>query len=95
VAGTEPSAILASVSTGVVMWDFDGTLAWRPGLWSACVLEVLDEHEPGHSGSLERLRGDLRDGFPWHRASEAHPELCEPDAWWASLAPLLGRAFTD
>jgi putative hydrolase of the HAD superfamily len=81
------------MSLGVVMWDFDGTLATRPGLWSACVLEVLDECSPGHAGTLDRLRADLRGGFPWHRAGTAHPELSQPDAWWDSLSPLLGRAF--
>ena len=82
------------MSRGVVMWDFDGTLATRPGLWSRCVLEVLDEHAPGHGASRDELRAALRDGFPWHRADEPHPELCEPDAWWAALDPLLGRAFS-
>jgi putative hydrolase of the HAD superfamily len=80
---------------GVVMWDFDGTLAIRPGLWSACLLEILNEHEPGHGGSLDGLRAGLKSGFPWHRAAEAHPELSEPEAWWASLDPLLARAFTS
>jgi putative hydrolase of the HAD superfamily len=23
----------------------------------------------------------------------AHPELCEPEAWWASVRPVLGRAY--
>jgi hypothetical protein len=32
----------------VVPWDFDGTLAHRPGMWSGCLLETLDEHQPGH-----------------------------------------------
>ena len=81
------------MSAGVVMWDFDGTLATRPGLWSTCVLEVLDEHAPGHGATRDELRVALRDGFPWHRADEPHLELCEPDAWWAALDPLLGRAF--
>jgi FMN phosphatase YigB (HAD superfamily) len=82
------------VSDRVVMWDFDGTLASRPGLWSTCVLEVLDEHAPGHCASRDELRAVLRDGFPWHRSEEPHLDLCEPDAWWAALDPLLGRAFS-
>jgi putative hydrolase of the HAD superfamily len=86
------SAILIGVN-GVVMWDFDGTLARRPGLWSACLLEVLDEHASGHRGTRDQLRADLRDGFPWHRAAEPHPELSDPEAWWASLDPLLSRAL--
>jgi putative hydrolase of the HAD superfamily len=81
------------MSDGVVMWDFDGTLATRPGLWSTCLLEVLDEHVPDHRASRDELRAALRDGFPWHRAEEPHLELCEPDAWWAALDPLLCRAF--
>jgi len=29
--------------SGIVLWDFDGTLAERPGLWRGCLLEVLRE----------------------------------------------------
>src|SRR6201995_4789669 len=49
----EDAFILAAMSSGVVMWDFDGTLATRPGLWSTCLLEVLDEHAPGHAASRD------------------------------------------
>ncbi len=75
------------------MWDFDGTLAWRDGLWSGCVLEVLDEHEPGHGATIEQLRARLSGGFPWHRHESAHPELADADAWWSALGPLLGGAM--
>ncbi|HXD53453.1 MAG TPA: HAD family hydrolase [Solirubrobacteraceae bacterium] len=77
----------------VVLWDFDGTLAWREGLWSGCVLEVLDEHEPGHGASLEAIRSRLKGGFPWHRHERPHPELADPDAWWLALAPLICGAM--
>lgn len=77
----------------VVIWDFDGTLAQRPGLWGGCVVEVLDEHETGHSVTLDVLRPLLRDGFPWHAASVAHPELCEAEAWWRSVGTILVRAY--
>jgi len=75
------------------MWDFDGTLAWREGLWSGCVLEVLDEHQPGHRGELEAIRAGLSGGFPWHRHEVAHPELAEADAWWDALTPLIASAI--
>jgi len=90
----EDTCILARMSAGVVMWDFDGTLAMRPGMWSTCVLEVLDEQVPGHSVGRDDVRAALRDGFPWHRADQPHLELCEADAWWAALDPVLGRAFS-
>ena len=77
----------------VILWDFDGTLAHRSGLWDVCLLEVLDEHHPGHGVDRGRLRHLLRDGFPWHRPDVAHPELCEPDAWWAHVEALLATAY--
>jgi len=85
-----------SVTGGrLVIWDFDGTLAHRRGEtgWSILLAEALDAEEPGHGHSAEVFRPHLRDGFPWHRPEVAHPELCEPEAWWASVQPLLGRAY--
>ena len=78
---------------GVVLWDFDGTLAWRPGLWSGCVLEVLDEHAPGHTAQREAVRAALKGGFPWDRHEEPHPHLSSADAWWESVTPLLRGAI--
>jgi putative hydrolase of the HAD superfamily len=77
----------------VVMWDFDGTLAWRDGLWSGCILEVLDEHEPGHGATVQDIRARLSGGFPWHRHETPHPELAEADAWWQALTPLIAGAI--
>lgn len=77
----------------VVLWDFDGTLARRPGLWSACVLEVLDEHAGGHRGTLECVRAELKGAFPWHRHEQPHPELCDAERWWQALTPALERAI--
>jgi putative hydrolase of the HAD superfamily len=77
----------------VILWDFDGTLAHRPGMWRGCLLEVLDEHEAGHSVQAEQLRPFLRDGFPWHRPDVPHPELCEPEAWWRPIETLLATAY--
>jgi putative hydrolase of the HAD superfamily len=79
--------------TGLVIWDFDGTLAERPGMWRACLVETLDEDEPGHSVSPEALIPFLRDGFPWHRPDDPHPELCTPEAWWKAVGELLARSY--
>ena len=79
----------------LAIWDFDGTLAHRRGEtgWSILLAETLDAEEPGHAHSAETFRPHLRDGFPWHSPEVAHPELCEPEAWWASVRPVLGRAY--
>ena len=79
----------------LLIWDFDGTLAHRRGEtgWSILLAETLDAEEPGHTHSRETFRPHLRDGFPWHTPEVAHPELCEPEAWWASVCPVLARAY--
>jgi putative hydrolase of the HAD superfamily len=85
-----------TVSTAcLAIWDFDGTLAHRRGEtgWSILLAETLDVEEPGHGHSPETFRPHLREGFPWHSPDVAHPELCEPESWWASVTPVLGRAY--
>ncbi len=79
----------------LVIWDFDGTLAHRRGEtgWSLLLEEALDAEEPGHAHSAEAFRPYLRDGFPWHTPDVAHPELCDAEAWWASVRPVLARAY--
>jgi putative hydrolase of the HAD superfamily len=81
--------------TRLAIWDFDGTLAHRRGEtgWSILLAEALDTEDPGHGHSADTFRPHLREGFPWHRPEVAHPELCEPEAWWASVRPQLGRAY--
>lgn len=78
---------------GVVLWDFDGTLAWRPGLWSGCVIELLDEDEPGHAGTAQLVRELMRGAYPWNRHEEPHTHLADADAWWEALRPFLVRAI--
>jgi putative hydrolase of the HAD superfamily len=79
----------------LLIWDFDGTLAHRRGEtgWSILLAEALDAEEPDHGHSADTFRPHLRDGFPWHRPEVAHPELCDPEAWWASVSPVLSRAY--
>lgn len=60
----------------LLIWDFDGTLAYRQGGWSGALIDVLDRHEHGHSFSTDQVRPHLRQGFPWHDPEEPHPELC-------------------
>jgi putative hydrolase of the HAD superfamily len=79
----------------LLIWDFDGTLAHRRGEtgWSLLLEEVLDAEEPGHAYSADTFRPHLRSGFPWHSPEVAHPDLCDPEAWWRSIRPVLARAY--
>jgi putative hydrolase of the HAD superfamily len=79
--------------SGIVLWDFDGTLAERPGLWSACLHEVLLVHEPEIEANADAFKPALRSRFPWHEPDVAHLDLYEPDAWWGRILPLLAEAY--
>lgn len=80
----------------VIIWDFDGTLAHRPGgWWAQCMLEWLEEVEPGHGVSLDDIRPYLKRGFPWHEHDKGHPDLCDPEAWWAHVGDVLGGILTS
>jgi len=80
--------------TGLLIWDFDGTLAYRiGGMWSAALLEVISSEAPGRSVSADQLRPFLQSGFPWHRAEQPHPELQSAGQWWDALDPIFALAF--
>ena len=76
-----------------MLWDFDGTLAQRPGLWGGCAIEVLDEHEPGHGVAIDRIRRELTDRFPWHVPEVGHPELADPVDWWRHVEAIVADAM--
>lgn len=77
----------------VILWDFDGTLAFRPGRWSGALVEVLRIHEPDTTLSDADFRPYLQEGFPWHRAQEPHPHLASAEQWWAEIEKILARAY--
>jgi putative hydrolase of the HAD superfamily len=75
------------------MWDFDGTLAFRPGLWSGCVMEVLEARNLAHGVVVDQVRAGLQDGFPWHRADEPHPHPGDAERWWEAVEALIADAL--
>jgi putative hydrolase of the HAD superfamily len=81
------------VTDRLALWDFDGTLAYRPGMWSGCVVEVLDMHDPAHAITLEMVRAGLRQGFPWHSPDEQHPYPGDPERWWEPVESLIANTL--
>jgi putative hydrolase of the HAD superfamily len=75
------------------MWDFDGTLAFRPGLWSGCVMEVLEARNLAHRVAVARVRAGLQGSFPWHRADQPHPHPGDPERWWEAVEALITDAL--
>jgi putative hydrolase of the HAD superfamily len=78
-----------------LIWDFDGTLGYRDGIWWAVsFLEVLDREYPGHPFSVGQIAPHLRSGFPWHTPERSHTHIASADQWWEELEPLFARAFS-
>jgi len=80
-------------SQRVVFWDFDGTLAFRHGLWRGSLIEALTAVAPNHCVGADEVAQNLTGGFPWHQPDVEHRHL-DADAWWAALTPLFERAYT-
>jgi putative hydrolase of the HAD superfamily len=77
-----------------LVWDFDGTLGYRVGGWSAVLQEVAQRDDPNYSTSAEELRAHLQDGFPWHTPHLPHPQCRSPEQWWTALDHIFERALT-
>lgn len=72
-------------------WDFDGTLAFRPGNWTGVVCDVIAVERPDVGMTPDRLRPHLQSGFPWHTPHIVRTP-CPADQWWSALLPVLARA---
>jgi putative hydrolase of the HAD superfamily len=79
--------------SGVVLWDFYGTLARRMGGWSGALAEALAEHDAALAVAREQIVLHLQRGYPWHTPDVPHPELRDADAWWARLEAVFRAAY--
>jgi len=76
----------------VLLWDFDGTLAARDGMWTGTLVEVANLVIPERGITKDDIRPFLQEGFPWHTADRPHPNQT-PDEWWAALIPVFVTAY--
>ena len=78
-----------------VIWDFDGTLAYREGGWSGACVEVIGRTDATQDIGIDDIRPYLDAGFPWHTPNEPHTEVEKADEWWERLYPVLESAMTE
>lgn len=74
-----------------VLWDFDGTLGYRPRRWAECVVDAVAEVVPDLHVTVEMVIPHLARGYPWHDPETAHCGI-DADTWWERLAPVLAGA---
>lgn len=76
----------------ILLWDFDGTLASRDGMWTGTLVAVANRLLPEQPVTSDVLRPFLQTGFPWHRPECVHPDQTS-DEWWAALNPVFVQAY--
>jgi putative hydrolase of the HAD superfamily len=75
-----------------LIWDFDGTLAYRPGQWSGTMVEVVRRFA-GLDADIETIRPFMQKGFPWNNHNQTNPPMRKADDWWAAMHPVFEAAF--
>ncbi len=68
----------------VIFWDFDGTLAKAPFLWSGSLHEVILELMPDYNITLEEVRRYTKSGFTWDTPERDYSRLIG-DVWWEHM----------
>jgi len=76
-----------------ICWDFDGTLAYRSGTWSGCLMDVLRNARPDCGVVVEAFYPHLGAGFPWHQPETEHTDITDADGWWGRMTPVFVNAF--
>jgi putative hydrolase of the HAD superfamily len=77
----------------LLAWDFDGTLAFREGMWSKALAEVACECLPGCEVNRSAFVPHLQAGFPWHNPELPHTHITSPEQWWEHLSPVIENAL--
>jgi len=80
------------ITQGFLIWDFDVTLATRPGNWTGALCEVVASKYADLGIGPDRLRPHLQSGFPWH-TPEIVRRPCSEEEWWEQLLPVLAQAL--
>ena len=77
-----------------LIWDFDGTLAYRQGgRWAGALLEVIRRADPGTEATEEQMRSCLQWGFPWLTPEQPHLNIRSAAQWWQAVLPIFQAAF--
>lgn len=64
-----------------IVFDFDHTLAYRDGMWTATLFEILQENGY-HYIEMENIRKYVQYGFLWDIYEKSHKELLNGLSWW-------------
>ncbi len=76
-----------------LLWDFDGTLAYRDGMWTQSLSNVLERN--GYSGFDRKVISNaMNPCYPWENHEKAHSEYFNGLNWWGYIEKcVVGEAL--
>ena len=75
-----------------ILWDFDGTLADAPGIWSRATQSLLNRSSYSHI-DIDRIERELSYGFPWHTPEVPHIDIFKGMSFWEFLNNKISSAM--
>ena len=79
----------------LLIWDFDGTLGYRVGMWSGTLIEIVRRTVPDQPVTREQVRAIPKGGWPWDTPDVPHTHLKTAEQWWDALDPTRVRRYED
>ncbi len=76
----------------VICWDFDGTIAYSPHLWSNSVRKALNDTIPDNNVKFTDIRKCMATGFTWHTPYEDYSKMLGED-WWAFMESHIYNSY--
>jgi putative hydrolase of the HAD superfamily len=71
-----------------LIFDFDNTLAYREGMWSATIYEILQEN--GYKEiSYDNIEPYTKLGFPWNDYEFPHKNFFKNLSWWEYMEKMI------
>lgn len=75
-----------------LLWDFDNTLAYRDGMWSQTLHDLLRQN--GYAAiSIDQIHPLLATGFPWQSPEMSHAEFFRGVPWWTYMNACLAKVL--
>jgi putative hydrolase of the HAD superfamily len=77
-----------------ILWDFDGTLAYRDGNWSGALHSILLNNGITYI-TIDTLKPYLTKGFTWHNTEKSNKELFGDKTWWEYYEDNFSNIFME
>ena len=71
-----------------LIFDFDHTLAYRDGMWTATIFEILQEN--GYNKiTYDEIELYTKSGFPWYDYEIPHEKFFKDLSWWGYMEKMI------